>query len=494
MRLNAKQIQQYTGAEYLIEPIDASAILTGCTWDSRDVKPGWLFAALPGERVNGIDFVGEALRAGACGILASECPSAPDCVLAREMGAFVMRVPNVVHALSDLAREWRHHHLHGLVVGITGSVGKTTTKNLVRDVCSTSRRTCATSGNQNNELGVPKTLLDADPDAQVIIVEMGMQERGEIAMLCEMARPDWGVVTVCGSSHIEFLGSRKSIAEAKAELLESLPSGTGRAFINAEDDFAGLLEHRAKGMNSGVTCVSFNGCMEDVEVCVWPEDVRLDASGRAEFTVCAKGFVQEENVEPTLFDMEPDVVRAECSLSLMGLHNVANACSAIAVGLSLGIPMEVSCKALSESIPEAGRAEVLQARSGFTVINDAYNATPDSMRASLAAFADMHVEGRRIAVLGDMGELGDFAPECHVQVGQDAAKAQLDELVCVGELMSHAVKAALDAGMAPEAVKHVETVSEALALLECSIEADDAVLVKASHFMGLDRLVRGLVS
>lgn len=503
MRLNAKQIALYTGGEFLIEAIDGSALLTGITWDSRDVQPGWLYVALPGERVDGHAFVEAALRAGAAGALVSDAPDERACVLASELGAAIIQVPNTAHAIADLAREWRRH-LKGKIVGLTGSSGKTTTKNLTRDVCATRFSVVATAANQNNELGVPKTILAANPETQMIVLEMGMNSSGEIARLCEVARPDWGLVTNCGDSHIGLLGSRDAIAQAKAELIEALPQGIGRAFLNAHDDYALRMVEDAKLERNCVTCVAYDGFADARQSAsampagprVWAEDVQLDERGCATFTLCASGFadMDEDPVQPTLFTMAPDVERAACALSLMGLHNVANACAAAAIGRSMGIPLDVAAAALAESLPEPGRAQVFHARDGFTVINDAYNANPDSMCASLRAFAAMDVAGRRIAVLGDMGELGDFAQECHARVGAFAATQSLDLLVCVGELSDRIAEAACAGGLPAERIMRTQSGAEVLGMLEGTLQPDDAVLVKASHFMGLDRLAEGLAS
>ncbi|WP_251211909.1 UDP-N-acetylmuramoyl-tripeptide--D-alanyl-D-alanine ligase [Adlercreutzia murintestinalis] len=505
MRLNVKQILQYTGGEYLIEPIDASMLLCGITWDSRDVQPGWLYVALPGERVDGHQFVEAALRAGAGAALVTECPDAKACVLARELGAGIICVPNTAHALSDLAREWRRH-LKGLVVGLTGSTGKTTTKNLTRDVCAAAFSTVATAANQNNELGVPKTLLNADPETQVVIVEMGMRGLGQIRQLADVVRPDWGVVTNCGESHIELLGSRQNIAQAKSELFDALPAGVGRAFVNANDEFAAYVTDAGGVVRNKLTCVAFDGYADARAVAdekglaagprVWAEDVHLDASGCARFTLCASGFVDSDADprQPTLFTLDPDVERCPCALSLMGLHNVSNACAAAAVGRSLGMALPAIAAALAESLPEPGRAEVHRGRDGFMVIDDAYNANPDSMRASLRAFGAMEVSGRRIAVLGDMGELGAYAQECHTRVGEAVAGQPIDLLICIGELSCHIARGAQAAGMPAEHIVEAPTQAAALAQLEEMLGADDAVLVKASHFMGLDRLVEGLIS
>lgn len=503
MRLNAKQIALYTGGEYIVEPIDASRVLTGITWDSRDVCPGWLYVALPGARVDGHEFVEAALRAGAAGVLVSECPDKKACSLAKELGCAVIQVPNTYHAISDLAREWRGH-LKALVIGITGSTGKTTTKNLVRDVCAVKHKTVATAANQNNELGVPKTILNADPDCEVVVVELGMRGRGQIMELADIVRPNWGLITNCGESHIELLGSRENIAHAKAEIFESLPQGTGRAFVNANDDFAKFVVDASGIVNSGITCVAFDG-YADARVSaeglpegprVWAEDVQLDGSGCASFTLCANGFKDADAAsgQPTLFEMSPDVEHVPCSLKLMGLHNVSNACSAAAVGRSCGIELAEIASALGNSLPEQGRAQICKARAGFSVMNDSYNANPDSMQAALRAFSAMKTMGRRIAVLGDMGELGDAAPECHERVGRFAAVQPIDMLICVGELSRNIASGALAAGMQDAQVECVSSRGEALGLLEQIVEPDDAVLVKASHFMELDRLVEGLIS
>ena len=234
MRLNVKQILFYTGGRYLVEPIDAGELLQGISWDSREIEAGCLYVALPGERVDGHAYVGAALRAGARAALVTDRPDEAAMLLAREMGAAIIEVPNTAHAITDIAREWRHH-LKGRVIGLTGSTGKTTTKNLVRDVVAAAHTVVATKANQNNELGVPRTLLSADPETEVVVVEMGMRGRGQIEELCEFVRPDWGVITNIGESHIELLGSRENIARAKAELLAALPAA-GVAILNADDD------------------------------------------------------------------------------------------------------------------------------------------------------------------------------------------------------------------------------------------------------------------
>ena len=498
MRLNAKQIAAYTGGSFAVEPLDPRALMCGITWDSRDVKAGDLYVALPGERVDGHDFVGAALAAGALGALVMQPVDEAVRALARELGAAVIDVPDTAGAVSDLAREWRGH-LHGRVVALTGSTGKTTTKNLVRDVLAAVGSVTATAGNQNNELGVPKTLLSAEPETEAVVVEMGMRGPGQIAELCSIVRPDWGLVVNVGESHIELLGSRENIARAKAELLRELPEGSGLAFVNAADDFAGFMREDARLDARRVPCVLFDGsegaaarrvaasAADAVRPAVWAEQVELDEQGRTRFVLHASGFDDAAAAAP-------HVETAPCALNLRGLHNVANACAAAAVGRAFGMTLAAVADALAHAEPEAGRQEVLRARGGFTVVNDAYNANPDSMRASLNTFCALEVPGRRVAVLGDMAELGDFARACHAGIGELAARLPLDRLVCVGDLAFHIADAAEKAGMDAGRIVRAATISDVLGELDTCIEPGDAVLVKASHCMGLERVVEGLVN
>lgn len=488
VRLNAKQILACTGGRFLVEPIDASALYTGISFDSREVQADWLYVALPGERVDGHRFVEEALRKGALGALVTDMPAASAKTLARELGAAIIEVPNTFHAITDIAEAWRGH-LCGHVIGITGSTGKTTTKNLVRDVLSAKYRVVATKANQNNELGVPMTLLAADPETEMVVVEMGMRGPGQIAELCRFVRPQWGLVTNVSECHIELLGSMENIAAAKAELLAALPSGTGRAFVNAQDASTDLVLQTAQAARRDVDVYTFAGLKrDDAPVAdgsgaargrVWAEEGSLDEEGRPVFMLCAEGFGDERE-------------KALCRLGLHGAHNVANACAAAAIARACGMTLPVIAEALSAAMPESGRQEVMRTRTGCTVINDAYNANPDSMRASLAAFRALPVAGRRYAVLGDMGELGDYARACHESVGTYAAGCELDELICVGELSAHIASAAVEGGMDDAHVSRASTVADVLEALDALLEPGDAVLVKASHFMGLERVVEGL--
>ncbi|WP_165247142.1 UDP-N-acetylmuramoyl-tripeptide--D-alanyl-D-alanine ligase [Adlercreutzia sp. ZJ141] len=496
MRLNVKQIAACTGGSFVVDPADASALITGLTWDSRTVCKGDVYVALPGERVDGHEFIAPALSAGASAVLTMQVIDAEVTRAAQEAGAAIIEVPDTAHAITDLAREWRRH-LKGRVIGVTGSVGKTTTKNLIRDVLSRAFTTTATAGNQNNELGVPKTILSAEADTQMVVVEMGMCDRGEIAELCSFVRPDWGVITTVGESHIEILGSRENIARAKTELFEALPEGCGRAFMNAACDFADFIVEESHLESRRVLHVSFDGSKLARDrrnaaspldgPAVWAEDVVLDEMGRAHFRMHASGFGV-----PGVHGAPADESVA-CVLNVRGAHNVSNACAAAAVGLAAGMSLADIADALSQARPEAGRQELIAAPGGFTVINDAYNASPDSMQASLSMFCSLSVSGHRIAVLGNMGELGQFARDGHERVGRFVAELPVDRMICVGELASVLADAAETAGMDARCICRVRTVDEALAEVRAYVRPGDAVLVKASHFMELTRVVKGLV-
>ena len=486
MRLSVAEIIEATGGA-VRAGADASAVCTGVCWDSRAVKPGDLYVALPGERVDGHDFADAAVAAGAGAILAS-----------RELqaNAPVIVVEDTARAFTDLARFWRGK-LSGTVIGLTGSSGKTSSKNLVRDVLSHGCSVVATLANQNNELGVPNTLLAADEDTQAVVVEMGMRGLGQIAELCTYATPDWGLVTNAGESHIELLGSRENIARAKAELFEALPDGRGIAFVNAADDYAAFMCETARLRERGVVSVFFEGYGDWKHVdelgirqqgapFVWAGNIRFDAEGRPSFTLHAENFGVLG-----LPDADGEV---PCALELRGAHSVSNACSAAAVGLASGMTLAQCSEALAASLPEKGRQQVVHTPQGATVIDDAYNANPDSMRASLSTFGSIAVEGKRIAVLGDMLELGDFAHECHERVGGYAVDAGVDLLVCVGELSEYIAQSAEAHGMERSHIVRCPDAAAALEAVSAHVCPGDAVLVKASHSIGLDSVVKGLVN
>ncbi|MGN0046394.1 MAG: UDP-N-acetylmuramoyl-tripeptide--D-alanyl-D-alanine ligase [Eggerthellaceae bacterium] len=480
MKLNIALMAQYCAGELVVSgPEGAQA--SSPVWDSREVSEGCTFVALVGERVDGHDFLPQVIEAGAACVIISH--EVPDSVLqlAREKGCAVLRVSGSgEQAITDLARGWRKH-LSGTVVAVTGSSGKTTTKNLIATVLSAGMSTVATLANQNNELGVPRTLLRAEGDTRAVVVEMGMRGLGQLEELCRFVAPDMGVITNVGESHIELLGSRENIARAKCEVLQSLPVG-GRAFLNVNNPYALQLMEWADAREKDLKLTLFGrkdaACehLPEADEMVLATEVSLDEQGMPSFVLNAGGETRT------------------CTLAMAGLHNVDNALCAAAVGLSLGMGIDEVVSALTSAESVAGRQQVHRLASGVTVVDDAYNANPDSMTASLTTFAAMQAAGRHVAVLGDMGELGSFAREGHERIGSLVASLGVDALVCVGDLSKHLASAALASGMAADAITSVSDWSEALAVTKDMIRPGDVVLVKASHSMALDNVVKGLIS
>ena len=494
MHLSIEEIAEYS-AGIMLSPGMPGAMASGITWDSREVVPGDLFVALSGSRVDGHDFARSACNSGAVAVLVSRELDEATMDKLHLAGCAVIEVADTARALVDLARGWRGM-LSGTVIGITGSSGKTTTKNLVRDVLSSAMDVVATKANQNNELGVPRTILVADEDTDAVVVEMGMRGMGQVASLCEYARPDMGLITNVGTSHIELLGSRENIALAKGELFDALPAG-GIAFVNADDDYTAFLLGELQLDDRGVRTVYYDGTGEwrhtdelgiwtNADPFVWASDITYDAAGCASFTMHARHF--EEMGLPQVNG------ECACKLGLAGAHNVENACAAAAVGLAMGMSLEQCCAALAKAQPEQGRSQTFQLESGVTVVDDSYNANPDSMGASLAMFSTMDVAGRRIAVLGDMAELGDYSAEGHRLMGEAAADSKLDYLVCVGKLAAGIAAAAREAGFPDEAITEVKTAHDAVPVVRELVAPGDAVLVKASHSMELNRVVEGLMA
>ena len=448
-------------------------VATAMTWDSRAVEPGMVFFGFPGERVDGCDFSVQAVSAGAACLLLTRTPTADELAAAQQAGCAIGVVSDGPAAVTALAQAWRAM-IDPVCVGVTGSVGKTTTKDLLSSVLTFRGGVCATRGNQNNELGVPATILSASADDATLVVEVGMRGRHQIDVLCQsLVHPTIGVVTNVGTSHLELLGTRENIARAKAELFESLPDD-GLAVIPGDDDFAWLLGQIAQQGRASKLATLAYGLGEGCDVRA--TNVAVDALGCASFDLAL-----------------PDGSGARVELPIVGVHNVSNALAAAAVAWHLGASAEQIAQLLGTARVSGARMQTLTAPMGYKVVNDAYNANPDSMAAALAALRSMDVAGRRIAVLGDMGELGPTAPELHRGVGVCAHEAGVDLLVCVGELSANIAEGARSAGMPQERILTCADAEAALALVAPLVGAEDTVLVKASHSMELGKVAKGLV-
>jgi UDP-N-acetylmuramoyl-tripeptide--D-alanyl-D-alanine ligase len=432
--------------------------ITGAvTVDSRTVGPGDLFVALPGERVDGADFVPAAAQAGAAAALSTRPDDALPTVVVDDPVAALGRLAAAVHARLTAVT----------TVGITGSSGKTSTKDLLGQVLATAGQTVSPPGSYNNDIGLPLTVLSADEDTRFLVLEMGARGIGHIARLCDIARPDVGVVLNVGSAHLGEFGSAEVIAQAKGELVEALPE-SGTAVLNADDP-------RVIGMAPRTAArVLSTGIREPADVRA--TGVRLDESGRARFTLHTGG--EEQDV----------------ALRVVGEHQVANALSAAGAALAAGMsPAEVATALTAAEPRSRWRMEVGRRPDGVTVVNDAYNANPESMRAALAALKALPGE-RRIAVLGAMAELGPGGGAEHERLGRDAAAAGVDLVVAVGADAVGIASGAAAAGRRPgEESVHVPDRAAARALLSELLRPGDVVLVKASRSYGLERLAEDLL-
>ncbi|PWW24691.1 UDP-N-acetylmuramoyl-tripeptide--D-alanyl-D-alanine ligase [Geodermatophilus normandii] len=454
-------------------PHAAEGTVTGVTLDSRTVGPGDLFVAVAGERVDGHDFLDAAAAAGAVAALTTRPGGPLPALVVDDAVAALGRLAAAVH--TRLAADGpRAGGL--LTIGITGSSGKTSTKDLLGQVLAAAGPTVSPPGSFNNDIGLPLTVLSADETTRHLVLEMGARGVGHIARLCGVARPDVGVVLNVGSAHLGEFGSVDGIALAKGELVEALPE-SGTAVLNADDPRVLGMAPRTRAR------VVTTGRSADADVRA--TGVTLDDAARARFTLAAAG--EEHPV----------------ALQVVGEHQVANALSAAAAALAAGMTPAAVAAALSAARPRSRwRMEVTRRADGVTVVNDAYNANPESMRAALAALAGLPAT-RRVAVLGGMAELGPDADAEHERLGRDAVAAGVDLLVAVGPdgvgMVAGATAAGARHGQGAggghgTAAVSVPDRAAALDLLSEVLVPGDVVLVKASRSHGLEVLADGLLT
>lgn len=467
MRATAQQIADAAGARLAAGPGGAEAV--DVVVDSRKARPGCLFVAMPGERADGNDFAGAAIAAGASVVAMTREPGEAEARAARAAGAALLHAPQGGEAFLARLASWWRAGLSCRVVGVTGSSGKTTTKEMVAAVLARRYRTWATPGNLNSTVGAPLTVLSAPPDTEAMVVEMGMNAAGEIAAIAAMARPDAGVVTNVGVAHIGLLGSRDNIARAKSELVAALPAG-GLAVLWGEDDYAGWMRDEVAAPR-GVRTVMFGTAPADDARCT---DASFDEEGRA-------GGV---------FRL-PSGAEARVSLPLPGAHSLLDALAAAAVGDALGVGAPDIAAALEGMAPLAMRQRVVEAPGGIRLVDDSYNANTDSVRMAVDTLCAMPA-ARRVACLGDMGELGDDSRVLHAVVGAYVAARPVDVLVAVGPLSRHTADAARLMGMPAASVAWAEDAAGAAEALRKVLRPGDAVLVKASRSMGLDAVAEAV--
>jgi UDP-N-acetylmuramoyl-tripeptide--D-alanyl-D-alanine ligase len=432
----------------------ANIVFTGVSTDTRSLCRGDLFVALRGERFDGHGFLEAAFAAGAAAAMIDSRaqPARPDWPL--------LIVSDTRLALGRLSALWRERFSLPLIA-VTGSNGKTTVKEMLAAVLRESagaQAVLATAGNLNNDIGMPLTLLGLRSVHKYAVIEMGMNHLGEIRYLTQLARPEVALVNNAGTAHIGELGSREAIARAKGEVYEGLRPG-GVALVNADDDFAELWRE----MNAGRRVVDFG--------------IERPAAVSAQY---------EMSREATLMTVRTPQMQFLVRLSVPGVHNVRNALAVAAVAHVLGIPHATVAAGLSNYTGTAGRLQRKLSQSGAVFIDDTYNANPDSVTAAIDVL--MLAPGKRLLVLGDMGELGAAGEQLHAEVGAHARRAGVDQLLTLGTLSQAAARS-----FGPRAT-HFEDLDTLCAALDQALNADTTVLVKGSRFMRMERVVQHFVN
>jgi UDP-N-acetylmuramoyl-tripeptide--D-alanyl-D-alanine ligase len=451
--LSAEDLARLSGGRLLAR---SDRPIRGAAVDSRLVEPGQLFVALPGERTDGHQFLADAVARGAAAVVVTRPPADPSAL----GDLTVVRVANALAALQAIAAGWRTR-FDPLVVGVTGSIAKTSTKEAIASVLAARFTTLKNEGNQNNEIGLPLTVLRLGPEHEAAVLEMGMYVGGEIADLARIGRPSIGVVTAVQPVHLARIGSLRAIEQAKGELLEALPpSGTG--ILNADDPIVRRMTGRTVAR-----CLTY-GFAADADV--GAEEVTSAGTDGMRFLLRTVGG------------------RRRVAIPTLGRLAVHNALAAAAVGVAAGLDLETIAIGLERGWSAPHRAQLVRL-GRLTVIDDTYNASPAAVRAALELLGGM--PGRKVAVLGEMLELGKAHVDGHLDVGE-AAAAVADLLVVVGAGATPIAGGARDAGMDPSRVLLARDRDEALDFLRPRLRDGDVVLVKASRGVALDTLVDAL--
>lgn len=489
--ISIADIVRATGARLVCG--NPATTVKGVTTDSRAVEVGSMFVCFIGERVDGNRFAGNAIEAGAAAVVLTRGASDELIAQAQEKGCALLRAEEVSEATPDdtdpsstefllrLAAEWRRRNPQWLVVGVTGSVGKTTTKDMLACGLATRYRVHATKGNFNNLIGLSLTLLAASEEDEVVVAEMGMNHAGELTRLTAVARPTVALVTNVGTSHIGFLGSREAIACAKAEIVSGMTAsdeaeGPVRPclVLTDDNDFGAFIEERfCKPAGVEVVRVGTSATSE-----VRAESITLDGEGHPSFDLC---FAADW--------------RQPATLDVPGRHVVSDFLLALAIADRLGVDRAAAAEAIAHMPQTRMRLEILSAPGHPRVIDDSYNASPSSIAAALDVLCSMACEGRRVAVLGQVGELGSEAKRLHGYIGAYAAAKPLDLLVFVGgEDAREMAEAARTMGFSEDRLEVLDTAERALEVIGPVLREGDLVLAKGSRSVGLDVFAKGVLA
>lgn len=459
MNMTLQQIAKACGGALCNAEGKESVKIQGAVLDSRLVEPGYLFFATRGERVDGHSFIPDVAKKGAACVVCEELPAGQNV-------PYIL-VKNSFQALKDVAQAYRQT-LHIPVVGITGSVGKTSTKEFIAGVLSEKYRVLKTEGNYNNEVGLPLTILRIREEHEAAVLEMGISEFGEMHRLSKIARPDICVITNIGQCHLENLGSREGILKAKSEIFDFM-NKQGHIVLNGDDDMlAGIEEvHGIRPVRFGIN--SGGESTDTGKICdVYATEIE------------SKGLFGSEAV------MHLEGKEYPVKVTLPGLHMVGNALAAACVARLLDMEVSEICQGIEKVQPVGGRSHIL--RTGkYVVIDDCYNANPVSMKAALDLLQS--AEGRKVAILGDMFELGTDEKKLHGDIGRYAVEKEIDVLLCVGSLSKYMYEEAMRDWDGVVDVRFFEGKDELLEMLPDIVTQSDTVLVKASHGMHFEELV-----
>ncbi len=450
--LKCREILEATGGTLAFG--DAELDICSISTDSRRIGKGALFIPIAGERFDGHDFITSSLEAGAAASLTQSrlIPTVP--------GKAVIRVCDTVEALGKIAKYYRKKF--GIpFVGITGSVGKTSTKDMVAEVLACSFNVLKTKGNFNNEIGLPLTIFNIDRSHEAAVIEMGMSGFGEISRLTSIVRPNIAIITNIGLSHIEKLGSRQNILKAKLEILEGLDNG-GIVVLNGDDKLLYGIKDLVSfktifyGMEEGLDYQAFN--------------------------------IKTEGEKGTGFELTVNGRDYKIHVPVPGLHNVYNALAAVAAGLELGMDMDSVINGIARFTPSKMRMDIIK-HKGATIINDTYNASPQSMEAAINVLKEVAGSNRTIAVLGDMLEMGEWAFNAHVDVGIFAVSREIDYILTVGESGRNIAVGAIEAGAEKCRVHSFEKNEDAAGFLKELFKKGDVILVKGSRGMKMEEII-----
>ena len=450
--MRVRELLAATGGTLIGDQVDLDTAITAVETDSRAVRDGALFVALRGEQTDGHRYIPNALDGGAAGCLTEEEP--PSCI----PGKFYIKVPSTLEAIGQVARAYKEKFPIP-VIGITGSVVKTTTKDMIAAVLAQKYRFLKTAENFNNDIGTPLTLLGLDHTHEAAVIETGMNHFGEIRYLGEMVQPDIAVISNIGDAHIEFLGSREGILKAKAEILENLRPG-GTVILNGDDALLNTLTPPFETLRCG----------------------------QGENCAYRVGEIADHGVDGITCCLTTPQGEYRLTIPAPGEHMVYSASMAAAIGEKLGLTAAEIARGVACYTPTGSRMRVLRLPEERTVLDDCYNANPQSVTAALEILAKTDC-AQRVAVLGDMGELGDLTAQAHYNMGALAVMLGIDRVIAIG---THAAKIAEGVDCSGGEALHFATKEEALPTIRAQLTPQTAMLIKASHAMRFGQLVEAL--